>query len=137
MKKQRRLMNGGFTLIELLLVISIILILVGFLVPKFSSYENKAKSTKAVNTAKQLQTAAMASYGDDDGKFVKDDVQDCLSKLTSADSPQVLDSGIDDDNVGIKYKSDNKDYTIYINAKENTYTVKDKDGLQVYPKVIK
>lgn len=134
MKYQKMVKQSGFTLIELLLVISIILILIGFLVPKFSSYVNKAKSTKAVNTAKQLQTAAMASYGDNDGKFVKDEVQDSLSELTSADNPQILDDGIDDDNVDIKYKSDSKEYTMYINAKDNTYIVKNKDGVQIYPK---
>ncbi|AND85225.1 prepilin-type N-terminal cleavage/methylation domain-containing protein [Clostridium tyrobutyricum] len=124
----------GFTLIELLLVVSIILILMGFLVPKFSSYENKVKSTKAVNTAKQLQTAAVASYGDNNGKFLKEDVQKCIDELTSAQEPKVLDNGLEGQSISINYKSDDKDYTVYIDALENNYTVKDQNGSQIYPK---
>ena len=124
----------GFTLIELLLVVSIILILMGFLVPKFSSYENKVKSTKAVNTAKQLQTAAVASYGDNNGKFLKEDVQKCIDELTYAQEPKVLDNGLEGQSISINYKSDDKDYTVYIDALENNYTVKDQNGSQIYPK---
>lgn len=85
-KKEKK---RGFTLIELMLVVAIILILLGFLVPKFSSYQNKVKTTKAINTAKQIHTAAMASYGDNEGNFNEEDVKDYISDLTSAEDPQV------------------------------------------------
>lgn len=122
----------GFTLIELMLVVAIILVLLGFLVPKFSGYQSKVRTAKAINTAKQLETAAMASYGDSDGKFDTADVQECLSKLTSAESPQVLDGG-SDQFITISYKSDDKDYTLEINAQESSYKVKSEDK-QIFPK---
>ena len=122
----------GFSLIELMLVVAIILVLLGFLVPKFSGYQSKVRTAKAINTAKQLETAAMASYGNSDGKFDTADVQECLSKLTSAESPQVS-AGDSDQFITISYKSDDKNYTLEINAQENSYKVKSEDK-QIFPK---
>lgn len=134
MKIRKMKKSKGFTLIELLLVVSIILILMGFLMPKFSSYESKVKSTKAINTAKQLQTAAVASYGDNNGKFLKDDVQNYVEDLTSANNPIVSEPDLNNQSISINYKSDDKDYEVLIDASQNDYTVKDKDGAQIYPK---
>ncbi|MCI1943732.1 type II secretion system protein [Clostridium luticellarii] len=122
----------GFTLIELMLVVAIILVLLGFMVPKFSAYQNKVKTTKAVNTAKQIETAAMASYSDNGGKFVQGDVQDCISTLTSAEASTVGgDSG--DQLLNINYKSDDDTYTVEINAENNSCIVR-KGNEQVFPK---
>lgn len=123
MRKKGNLVYGGFTLIELLLVVSIILILMGFLVPKFSGYESKVKTTKAINTAKQLQTAAMASYGENDGVFIDEDVKNCVVQLTSAQEPNVSDVGDNGKSISISYKSDDKNYRVDIDAEENKYVV--------------
>lgn len=130
--KIRRLKRKGFTLIELMLVITIILILMSFLIPKFSSYQNKARDTKAINTAKQIQTAAMASYGDKDSKFDVDDIKENVEDLTSVEKIDGVKLG-DDQSVEVYYESDKKPYVVNIDAAKNTYTVKNGEN-QIYPK---
>lgn len=127
----------GFTLIELMIVISILLVLIGFMIPKFSAYQDKAKKIKAMNTAKQIQTAAMASYGDNNGKFVEADVKNnitTLTTLTLTDSAVANVAETEDQSVEITYESDGQDYTIDIDASENTYTLKQGEN-QIFPKV--
>lgn len=121
----------GFTLIELMLVITIILILMGFLVPKVSAYQEKARNAKAVNTAKQIETAAMASYGNNDSKFDGSDVTTTVQQLTSAKNISV--SNASDQSVNIAYVSDDKNYSVEINASDSTYIVKYGDK-QIFPK---
>ena len=124
----------GFTLVELMVVISILLILIGFMIPKFSAYQDKAKKIKAANTAKQIQTAAMASYGDDNGKFVLDDVKSNITTLTSLTSTDITSTsltGNDGQGVQINYSSDGKNYIININATANTYTLTENNVAQV------
>lgn len=123
----------GFTLIELMLVVSIILVLMGFLIPKFSSYQEKAKITKAVSTAKQIQTAVMASYGDNEGEFNSTDVESDVKSLTSAEAVSIDSVSSDSQSIDVNYKSDNKDCKVTINAKENSFTVV-YDDKTVYPK---
>ncbi|MHC6179430.1 type II secretion system protein [Clostridium sp. JNZ X4-2] len=122
----------GFTLIELMLVVAIILVLLGFMIPKFSAYQDKVRTTKAINTAKQIETAAMASYGDNDGKFDEANVKECISTLTSAEKTNIS-AGSDDQLINISYESDNNTYTLQINAADNSYTVK-KGNTQIFPK---
>ncbi|AKA70216.1 prepilin-type N-terminal cleavage/methylation domain-containing protein [Clostridium scatologenes] len=121
----------GFTLIELMLVITIILILMGFLVPKVSAYQEKARNAKAVNTAKQIETAAMASYGNNDSKFDGSDVTTTVQQLTSAKNVSV--SSASDQSINIAYMSDDKNYSVEINANDSTYIVKYGDK-QIFPK---
>lgn len=121
----------GFTLIELMLVITIILILMGFLVPKVSAYQEKARNAKAINTAKQIETAAMASYGNSDSKFDGTDVTATIQQLTSAQSISV--GNVSDQSVNVTYESDGKSYSVEINASDNTYIVK-RDNNQIFPK---
>ncbi|MFL0196877.1 type II secretion system protein [Clostridium sp. WILCCON 0269] len=123
----------GFTLIELMLVVAIILVLLGFLIPKFSAYQDKVKTTKAISTAKQIETAAMASYGDNEGKFNEEDVQNYVSQLTSAENLQVKGDSAESDLITISYKSDENTYTLEINAADNSCIVKDGQR-QIYPK---
>lgn len=125
----------GFTIIELMLVVSIILVLMGFLVPKFSAYQEKAKATKAINTAKQIQTAAMASYGDNDGKFDKENVQSNIGILTSVGNDATVENpSLDGQSVNINYKSDSKDCKATVDAAQNSLVVI-YDKKTVYPKV--
>jgi prepilin-type N-terminal cleavage/methylation domain len=117
----------GFTLIELMIVISILLVLIGFMIPKFSAYLDKAKKIKAMNTAKQIQTAAMASYGDNNGKFVKDDVENNIITLTTVVSTDIVSTsvtGAGAQALEINYNSDGKNYIINIDAAANTYTLR-------------
>lgn len=123
--------SKGFTLIELMLVITIILILMGFLVPKVSAYQEKARNAKAINTAKQIETAAMASYGNNDSKFDGTDVTTTVQQLTSAQSVSV--GTVSDQSVNVTYESDGKSYSVEINATDNTYIVK-RDNNQIFPK---
>ncbi|MBC2580309.1 type II secretion system protein [Clostridium sp. DJ247] len=133
LKSKRIYKKSGFTLIELMLVVTIIFVLMGFLVPKVSSYQEKVKNIKAINTAKQIQTAAMASYGDNQGKFVSDDVVENINALTSAESIDI-ESSSEDQNISVNYESDKKTYTVQVDADENTYIVLLGD-VQIYPKL--
>lgn len=125
MFRRKNSKKKGFTLIELMVVISILLILIGFMIPKFSAYQDKAKRIKAMNTAKQIQTAAMASYGDDNGKFVVEDVKSNITTLTSLASTDITSTSIGSDGQGVQinYNSDGKRYIINIDATANTYTL--------------
>ncbi len=124
--------HKGFTLIELMLVITIILILMGFLIPKVSAYQQKARNTKAINTAKQIETAVMTSYGNNDSKFDTEDVNNTVKELTSAESVSVDAANNSNESININYMSDGKQCSVEINAKDNTYIVKC-DSKEIFP----
>ncbi|WP_251859474.1 type II secretion system protein [Clostridium sp. Marseille-Q2269] len=127
MKKKK-----GFTLIELMVVISIILILASFLVPKLTAYKDKAKDTKAINTGKQIQVAAINSYNENNERFNSNNLKEDIETFTgiTVDSTNESQPG---NAVDIGYKSDNENYLVQIDIKENTYTVK-KDNKIIFPK---
>ena len=131
MKKKRK----GFTLIELVVVISIILIFAGFLIPKFAGYQTRAKDTKAINTAKQIQSAALSSYSEMNGKFEVSAVSDSVSALTGAEGVSVTVEG--GKTVKVSFTSDTSTYTVKIEDTSGTFTVY-KGGTevsdQIYPK---
>lgn len=125
----------GFTLIELVVVISIILVFAGFLIPKFAGYLDKAKETKAINTAKQLHTAAMASYGEEDGKFTEVGIEVLANTLTSAGDIVVL-AAADGKSADINFKSDGNDYQLQISDGSGTFKVYREQGesaVEIYP----
>jgi type IV pilus assembly protein PilA len=136
--------NSGFTLIELMVVITIILVMLGFLVPKLYGYQVKAKQTKAINTAKQIQTAAMSSYSEDNQKFVENDVISTIGNLTGVDTTStppttIVTPGTTDQDITVKFDSDGDNYTVGIDAANSSYTVNavnDAGSTQIYPKVI-
>jgi len=131
LKKKRK----GFTLIELVVVISIILIFAGFLIPKFAGYQTRAKDTKAINTAKQIQSAALSSYSEMNGKFEVSAVSDSVSALTGAEGVSVTVEG--GKTVKVSFTSDTSTYTVKIEDTSGTFTVY-KGGTevsdQIYPK---
>lgn len=114
--------SKGFTLIELIVVIAIILVLSGFLIPKFAGYQAKAKETKAINTAKQIQTAAMSSYSEMDGKFDSTGVTSIVSLLTSAEGVNAK-AASDGKSVTVSYKSDSNDYNAVITDESSSFRV--------------
>ncbi|HSN58776.1 MAG TPA: type II secretion system protein [Clostridiaceae bacterium] len=127
MKRKKR----GFTLIELVVVISIIVIFAGFLIPKFAGYQTRAKDTKAINTAKQIQSAALSSYSEMDGKFVKTSVETAVAELTGAEAVTAIAET--DSTVKVSFTSDTVSYTVDITDSSGTFTVlKGED--QIYPK---
>jgi len=123
----------GFTLIELVVVISIILIFAGFLIPKFAGYQTRAKDTKAINTAKQIQSAALSSYSENDGKFVAASVTSAVSELTAAEGAAASLEA--DGRLTVTFTSDGEGYKIIISDSAGTFTVEKGDpALQIYPK---
>ncbi|MBM7869274.1 type IV pilus assembly protein PilA [Clostridium pascui] len=109
----------GFTLIELLIVISIALILMSFMLPKFNGYMTKAKNLKAENEAQQIYTAAMASYGERGGEFdekeITQDIEELVGDVSSLSA--VPSNGI----LTVSFTLDNKQYSFVIDPKVNNY----------------
>ena len=66
--QRRRARQGGFSLIELLVVISIILIILFFAVPKMASIQANARETGAISTMKTIY-AAQIQYQSTFNKF--------------------------------------------------------------------
>lgn len=107
--------QNGFTLIELIVVISIVLITISFLFPKYAGYQKKAKTVKAINTAHVIQNAAIAAMDDSD-------IEKTIKELTGA---QIV--SVSQDNqanlMTIVYKSDGEDYNLVINMQDTSYAV--------------
>ena len=61
-----RVVGSGFTLVEILLVISIIIILVGLLLPSFKQAKEQARRISCMNNLKQCHGALMLYAGDND-----------------------------------------------------------------------
>ena len=74
--------SKGFTLIELMVVVSIVLILSGFLIPKVLGYQDKAKKAKVVNTARQIFDASMGDYTEEDGVVTQSKIFDSIKEVT-------------------------------------------------------
>ncbi|HCP15489.1 MAG TPA: ABC transporter ATP-binding protein [Peptococcaceae bacterium] len=67
-KKNKILGNSkGFTLVELIVVIAILGILAAVLIPQFTGFQDKARSTQLLVEAKQFATAADALLIETDG----------------------------------------------------------------------
>lgn len=109
----------GFTLIELMLVISIIIVIAGFIFPKFIKYEEKAKEVKAINAAKQIYTATMSVYSYGSSSPSNDEIKNSVSELTGED----VDVSTSTSTINITYVSDSKSYTINIDTTNGGYTV--------------
>ncbi|EPY2271244.1 type II secretion system protein [Clostridium sporogenes] len=122
----------GFTLIELMVVISIILVLASFLVPKLTAYKDKAKDTKAINTGKQIQVAAINSYNENNESFNSNNLKEDIETFTGIKVDSASESKIGEA-VDVAYRSDNENYIVQIDLEGNSYSVK-KDNKTIFPK---
>lgn len=130
LKKMKK--KKGFTLIELMVVISIILVLASFLVPKLTAYKDKAKDTKAINTGKQIQVAAINSYNENNESFNSNNLKEDIETFTGIKVDSASESKIGEA-VDVSYKSDNENYIVQIDLEGNSYSVK-KDNKTIFPK---
>lgn len=122
----------GFTLIELILVMSIILVISSFLMPKLNGYSSKAQVLKVVDTGRQIYLAAMESYTSGNEQFEKTKLSSSVKGLLGID---LVDVANNSGEVTISYKVDEKGYSINFNTtSSNSFTVKDSGGTQIYPK---
>ncbi len=65
----------GFSLVELMIVVAIIGILAALAVPRFQSFQAKAKQTEAKNNLSHIYTLEQTYYGDNDAySSVLDDI---------------------------------------------------------------
>ncbi|MCM8711026.1 prepilin-type N-terminal cleavage/methylation domain-containing protein [Clostridium sp. SYSU_GA19001] len=121
----------GFTLIEVIIAVSIVVILASLTVPKVSGYIEKAKNTKAISMGKEIYSAAMWSYSEQESSFSnKSNILNAINDVTgvqglTSDSITIADSK----NVSIKFTNDNNVYVININANTSGYTIMKDDTL--------
>lgn len=64
MLQKLRKNRKGFTLIELIVVIAILGILAAILIPQFTGFTDRARSTQVLTDAKQIATAADSLYNE-------------------------------------------------------------------------
>ncbi|WP_164508971.1 type II secretion system protein [Clostridium rectalis] len=120
--------KNGFTIVELLIVMSIIFILMGFILPRFKGYQTKAKKLKVENYARQLYTAVMASYGENNGKLetekIEKDIEQLVGILEGKDDSVAV--SVIDDNAIIDFSLDSNKYNMVVH--EDGYTLRDSKG---------
>ena len=133
-KNNRR--SKGFTLIELMVVVSIVLILSGFLVPKVLGYQDKAKKAKVVNTARQIFGASMESYTEEEGNFDETKLTASILAVTGIASGSITVAVPDADKTtaSVAFQSDTKPYSVVITSINNKFSVKEGSatGSEIY-----
>lgn len=126
-KKNRK--SKGFTLIELIVVVSIILILSSFLVPKVLGYQDKAKKAKVVNMARQIFDTSMESYTEDEGVLSAAKLSTSISAVTGLDIGTAnISLGTNNTSATITFNSDSKTYNVVISANDNKFSVNEGTG---------
>ena len=79
--------HSAFTLIELLVVVAIIVVLVGVVLPVYSSVQIAGKRTQSLNNIRQLAVAAISFAGDNDGALPQQgDATTWASAATNTDA---------------------------------------------------
>lgn len=125
------LKRKGFTILELIVVMAVILVLSSFLVPKFNGYREKALKVKAIDTGRQIYTAAFVSRMESTDVYSEDSIKDAAKELVGVENITVANSG--KDNIDINYIVDKKEYTLEV--KDDSYAIKEKSGSQIYPTI--
>ena len=120
---KRNIKNNGFTLIELIVVVSIILILSGFLVPKVLGYQNKAKNAKVVNTARQIFDATMISYTEEEGTLTQTKLFTSITEVSDAISNTSGGVAIGSAAATVTFVSDSKVYSVVVTPSINKFVV--------------
>lgn len=121
----------GFTLIELIIVMSIILVLASFFLPKFSGYREKAQRLKVIDTGRQIYASAVESYMEGNGSFSDSEIENNIEDLLGLDSVEVISNSGGE--IIIQYSVDDKEYTLEFNDKKRGFTIKDDASSQIYP----
>lgn len=112
----------GFTLIEVIVAVSIVIILASLAVPKVAAYIDKAKNAKVITQGKQIYTAAMWSYSEEEGKFISGSISEAVNTVSGISSISKI-SVKNTKNVDISFTSDSNTYLLNIDADTNTYKI--------------
>lgn len=127
---KKNIKRKGFTLIELIIVMSIILVMASFLIPKFNSYRGKAERVKAIDTGRQIYVSAMESYMENKCVFNKEQLEKTLKELLEIENLEIKSPL--EDNVVINYDVDNKQYTLKFSKNSSNFRINDGNG-EIYP----
>ncbi|MFL0268570.1 type IV pilin protein [Candidatus Clostridium radicumherbarum] len=99
-KKEEKMMSKrkkkGFTLIELIVVIAILGILAAVMIPKFTGFQDKARSSQALVEAKNWATAADSTLVENNGDITK--VTDAVVKVIAGTNGTVSGIALTSDN---------------------------------------
>lgn len=92
---QMKKKNKGFTLIELIVVIAILGILAAVLIPTFTGFQDKARSSQVLVEVKQVATAADGLLIENDGTLptAGEIVTVAGSDITAANITNIADGG--------------------------------------------
>ena len=136
-KKNRK--NKGFTLIELIVVVSIMLILSSFMIPKILGYQDKAKKAKVVNSARQIFDATMSDYAEEEGILTQSKVLALVnsvidSNIVTSDVVVASATATSAATATVKLVSDTKTYQVIVTPATNGFSVKEGTtaGAEVY-----
>jgi type IV pilus assembly protein PilA len=113
----------GFSIIEILVVMTITLILLSIMAPKYMTYRDKAKELKAVDLGRKIYSVYLDSYmneGAYDGIALKTDIKTMLGINEDQITPSE-ESGI----VTILYPCDGKDYSIEVDETSGNFIVQE------------
>lgn len=124
-----RKFKKGFSLVEMLAVLSILIVLISFIVPKINSYRKKAEDVKIKGAANQIYNACMVSYSENNGKFEPKAVSSTIKDTIGLDIAEG-DIIVDSDNLTVSCQFDGKNYTVTIDGGKSTYDVKQKDDVK-------
>lgn len=114
--------SKGFTLIELITVVSIILILSSMLIPNVLGYINRTNEEKAKDTAALVFSSAMESYMQQNERFIKDDIQECLNdNLKIKDINFNVCVPTNEKNISVDFQYKNENYAVHINGEDCNY----------------
>lgn len=131
--RKRNSKKKGFTLIELIVVMSIILVLGSFLLPKFNGYREKAQKLKVIDTGRQIYLTIVESYIEGNTDFDADKIAATTEELLGLDSIEVI--GDVGQKINISYEVDKKTYYLEFDEDSSGFIIRDESSKQIYPPV--